>query len=466
MTVVTRFAPSPTGYLHIGGARTALFNFLFARNKGGKFLLRIEDTDKERSTSAATEAIFDSLSWLGLYWDGEPIFQSSRASRHVEVASKLLKEGKAYYCFSSQEEIAKFRNEAIGKKESLIFRSPWRDADPSSYPNGIKPAVRLKVPETGSVWIRDELQGDIEIKRSTLDDMVLLRSDSSPTYMLAVVADDIDMGITHIIRGDEHLTNAARQIVLYEALGASVPKMVHIPLIHGSDGAKLSKRHGALGVEAYRDMGYLPEALANYLLRLGWSSGNDEIISLKEAIDKFDLAGLGKSPSRLDFDKLNYVDSVYIKKSEDSFLLEKSLDFVKKEYPTLSEKSKSAFLRALPNLKDRANNLRELANLGRLYFGEYKPNYSAEALEIIKNTDKSLISESIARLSKLEDFTKDAISSELKKIAEERGVKLSDIMLPLRCLVTGSKESPSVAEIISLIGKEIFLERISVKIKI
>ena len=298
MTVVTRFAPSPTGFLHIGGARTALFNWLYARHNKGKFLLRIEDTDRERSTDAAIDAIFEGMKWLGLDWDEEPVFQFSRRARHAEIAQQLLDEGKAYYCYASKEELAEMREQARAESRPPVYDGRWRDRNPSEAPSGVDPVVRFKSPNEGATIIHDRVQGDVTFANEQLDDMILLRADGTPTYMLSVVVDDHDMGVTDIIRGDDHLTNAARQKQLIEAIGWTVPNHTHIPLIHGPDGAKLSKRHGALGVEAYRDMGYLPEALRNYLLRLGWSHGDDEVISTEQAIEWFNLENIGKSAAR------------------------------------------------------------------------------------------------------------------------------------------------------------------------
>src|SRR3954464_132603 len=320
-TVVTRFAPSPTGFLHIGGARTAPFNWLYARGRGGRMLLRIEDTDRERSTEAAIEAILDGLSWLGLDWDGETVYQFSRSARHREAVEALLAAGHAYRCYASPEELAQMREKARAEGRAKLYDGRWRDRDPSEAPPGIKPVIRLKAPLTGETAIEDEVQGRVVWQNSDLDDLVLLRSDGTPTYMLAVVVDDHDMGITHIIRGDDHLTNGARQKQIYEALGWNVPVMAHIPLIHGPDGAKLSKRHGALGIEAYRAMGYLPEAMRNYLVRLGWAHGDQEIFSTAEMIAAFDLAQIGRAPARFDFARLESLNGHYIRQSSDSDLL-------------------------------------------------------------------------------------------------------------------------------------------------
>src|ERR1700742_1163713 len=319
--VIARFAPSPTGFLHIGGGRTALFNWLFARSRGGKMLLRIEDTDRERSTKAAIDAIIDGLSWLGLTWDGDIIYQFARAARHREVAEQLLAEGKAYYCYASQEELVQMREAPRREGRSKLYDGRWRDRDPSDAPAGVKPVIRLKAPQTGETVIEDQVQGRVVWQNADLDDLVLLRSDGTPTYMLAVVVDDHDMDVTHVIRGDDHLTNGARQKHIYEALGWNVPIMAHIPLIHGPDGAKLSKRHGALGIEAYRAMGYLPAAMRNYLVRLGWAHGDQEIFSTQEMIAAFDLPQIGRSPARFDFAKLENLNGHYMRATADADLV-------------------------------------------------------------------------------------------------------------------------------------------------
>src|SRR5438105_1181541 len=331
MTVVTRFAPSPTGFLHIGGARTALFNWLYARGRGGKMLLRIEDTDRERSTQAAIDAILDGLKWLGITWDGDTVYQFARSQRHREVVEQLLAAGRAYRCYASPEELAQMREAARREGRTKLYDGRWRDRDPSEAPPGVKPAIRLKAPLTGETIIEDQVQGRVVWQNENLDDLVLLRSDGTPTYMLAVVVDDHDMAITHVIRGDDHLTNAARQKQIYDALGWAVPIMAHIPLIHGPDGSKLSKRHGALGIDAYRAMGYLPAALRNYLVRLGWSHGDQEIFSTEEMIAAFDLPQIGRSPARFDFAKLENLNGHYIRQADDQSLVtmfEQVLDYV------------------------------------------------------------------------------------------------------------------------------------------
>src|ERR1700751_846019 len=375
-TVVTRFAPSPTGFLHIGGARTALFNWLYARSRGGKMLLRIEDADRERSTQAAIDAILDGLNWLGIDWDGDTVYQFARSQRHREVAEQLLAEGKAYRCYASPEELTAMREAARREGRSKLYDGRWRDRDPSDAPPGVKPVIRLKAPQTGETVIEDQVQGRVVWQNENLDDLVLLRSDGTPTYMLAVVVDDHDMGVTHVIRGDDHLINAARQTQIYNALGWRAPVMAHIPLIHGPDGSKLSKRHGALGVDAYRAMGYLPTAMRNYLVRLGWSHGDQEIFSTEEMIAAFDLPQIGRSPSRFDFAKLENLNGHYIRASSDAELLaeiERLLPHIEQGpalAAQLTPELRAKLLAAMPGLKERAKNLVELSDSARYVYAE------------------------------------------------------------------------------------------------
>ncbi|MFY9590334.1 glutamate--tRNA ligase [Rickettsia endosymbiont of Halotydeus destructor] len=457
--IVTRFAPSPTGFLHIGSARTALFNYLFARHHGGKFFLRIEDTDRERSTTEAVDAILSGLKWLGLNWDVEVIFQSKRNELYKEAALKLLKEGKAYYCFTSQEEIEQQRKIAIESKQHFIFNSPWRDSDPATHPIDRKPVIRLKTSREGSTIIHDTLQGDVVIENSHIDDMVLLRADGNATYMLAVVVDDHDMDITHIIRGDDHLTNAARQIAIYEAFNWQIPSMTHIPLIHGADGAKLSKRHGALGVEAYKEMGYLPNALCNYLLRLGWGHGDDEIINLKQAIEWFDLNGLGKSPAKLDFVKMNNINAHYLRELDTDSLISMVNEILQKDY-IVSEQEINYLKQALPSLTIRSETLIELAHLAKIYLINSPINYSEEAQEIIKKCNPDLIKQVITELEEIEDFNKDTLQNKFKEIAKSQNLKLNELMQPVRALMTGMTASPGIFEMAEILGKENSLARL------
>jgi glutamyl-tRNA synthetase len=452
--IVTRFAPSPTGFLHIGGARTALFNYLFAKHNNGKFLLRIEDTDRARSTQEATDALLSGLKWLGLDWDEEPIHQFARSSIHAKAAHELVAKDGAYYCYMSQAEIEIERNAAMMEGHSFIIQSPWRDADPLTYPKDQKPVIRLKAPKTGETITRDLVQGDVVVANDHLDDMILLRSDGTPTYMLAVVVDDHEMGVTHIIRGDDHLTNAARQILLYQAFGWEVPQMAHIPLIHGPDGAKLSKRHGAVGVEWYEKAGYLPEAMRNYLLRLGWSHGNDEIISQEEAIKWFDIGHVGKAPSRLDFDKMKHINAHYIKEMPNERLLEHILKLL----PKVSNISEAAISKALESLKPRCQLINEIANMARIYIIEEEISISEEAKIIIEACDKNLIKEAIEVIEDAVEL--EYINDLLKALAEKHSLKIGELMKPLRALITGMSNSPSVFEIINIIGKEASVKRL------
>ncbi len=418
--VVTRFAPSPTGYLHIGGARTALFNWLYARGRGGRFLLRIEDTDRARSTPEATEAILRGLAWLGLDWDGAPVSQFARAERHAEVARQMLGNGTAYKCFSTPEEIEAFRESARAEGRSTLFLSPWRDADPASHPD--RPhAIRLKAPRDGETVVEDAVQGTVRWQNDQLDDMVLLRSDGTPTYMHAVVVDDHDMGVTHIIRGDDHLTNAARQTQVYRAMGWAVPVFAHIPLIHGPDGKKLSKRHGAVGLEEYQTMGYPAAGMRNYLARLGWSHGDDEVFSDAEAQAWFDLPGIGRAPARLDFKKLDHISGQQIARADDSALVAEADAFLAATgQPTLSAAQKERLLRAMYCLKDRAKSFPEL--LEKAHFA---------------------LTELVARM------------------AEAHGTTLGKLAAPLRAALAGRTVSPSVFDMMLVIGREETLARLA-----
>ncbi len=395
--IVTRFAPSPTGFLHIGGARTALFNWLYARKHGGKMLLRIEDTDRERSTEAAIAAILDGLKWLELGWDGDVIYQFSRAARHREVAEQLLAEGKAYHCYATSEELTAMREKARAEGRTRLYDGLWRDRDPATAPSGVKPTIRLKAPQTGETVIEDQVQGRVVWQNENLDDLVLLRGDGNPTYMLAVVVDDHDMGITHVIRGDDHLINAARQKQIYDAKGWTIPSMSHIPLIHGADGAKLSKRHGALGVEAYRAMGYLPAALRNYLVRLGWSHGDQEIFSTQEMIDAFDLSGIGRSAARFDFAKLENLNGHYIRQSDDQSLVrmfEDVLDHVEDGAvlkAKLNDTTRAQLLQAMPSLKERAKTLLELIAGSYFIFADRPLEIEPKAEALLTDENRALI---------------------------------------------------------------------------
>lgn len=455
MTVITRFAPSPTGYLHIGSARTALFNWLFARHHGGKYFLRIEDTDKERSTDAAVDAILKGLAWLGIEHDDEPVFQSKRALRHVEVAEKLVESGGAYLCYHSQEEVQAMREEA--RKHGKSFESLYRDGLKSPENKETKPVVRLKAPKSGETIVEDKIMGRIVVENSNLDDMVLLRADSTPTYMLAVVVDDYDMGVTHVIRGDDHLTNTFRQAQLYKALSWEVPEFAHIPLIHGPDGTKLSKRHGALGVDAYKNMGFLPEAMNNYLLRLGFSYGDEEIISKSQAIEWFELSRVNKSPARLDFDKMKSVNTFYIKAADDQRLLNLAEEFLEE---TAEDHEKS--LAAVKLLKERSKTIVEIVeNLEYFISEKHLDNGKIEKLSL-SSEDILNIYHSYRILCGLSqsDWQKEIIQENFKKLAEEEGCKLGAFGMPLRLVITGRENAPGIFEILAILGQEVTLRRL------
>ena len=464
--IVTRFAPSPTGFLHIGGARTALFNWLYARGRGAKFLLRIEDTDRARSTEPAIEAIFDGLKWLGLDWDGEPTFQFSRAARHREVAEQLLSLGKAYYCYASQEELAEMREKARAEGRSKLYDGRWRDRDPSEARPNVKPVIRLKAPLTGETVIEDQVQGRVVWQNENLDDLVLLRSDGNPTYMLAVVVDDHDMGITHIIRGDDHLTNGARQKQIYDALGWNVPVMAHIPLIHGPDGAKLSKRHGALGVEAYRAMGYLPEAMRNYLVRLGWAHGDQEIFSTDEMVKAFDLSAVGRSPARFDFAKLENLNGHYIRQTADADLVAEvervlpyapaGADLAAKLTPALREK----LIAAMPGLKERAKTLIELIEGARYLYADRPLALDDKAKAVMTADARGMLANLARELATVDPWSAAGAEAAVRAYAERAGAKLGAVAQPLRAALTGRTTSPGIFEVLAVLGKTESLARI------
>jgi len=464
--VVTRFAPSPTGFLHIGGARTALFNWLYARRHGGKMLLRIEDTDRERSTSAAIAAIIDGLTWLGLTWDGEIVFQFSRAARHRQVAEELLAAGKAYRCYASPEELTAMREAARREGRSKLYDGRWRDRDPSEAPPGVKPVIRLKAPLTGETVIEDQVQGRVVWQNSDLDDLVLLRSDGNPTYMLAVVVDDHDMNVTHIIRGDDHLTNGARQKHIYEALGWNVPIMAHIPLIHGPDGSKLSKRHGALGVDAYRAMGYLPAAVRNYLVRLGWAHGDQEMFSTEEMVAAFDLPAIGRSPARFDFAKLENLNGHYIRATNDAVLiadLEQLLPHIAggqelagKMAPALRDK----FLVAMPGLKERAKTLVELFDASRFLWASRPLDINDQAKTVLTPEAKALIASLLPELEAVTEWTATAVEAVVRPYAERSGQKLGAVAQPLRAALTGRTTSPPIFDVLAVLGRDESLARL------
>jgi glutamyl-tRNA synthetase len=455
MSVVVRFAPSPTGFLHIGSARTALFNWLYAKHHGGTYHLRIEDTDRERSTPEAVKAIFESLKWLGINHDGDVVMQFARATRHAEVAHRLVSEGKAYYCYTSPEELAAMREDARAKGLPPRYIGYWRDRDPVEAPAHIKPVIRFKAPQEGETSIADHVQGDVRILNNQLDDMVLLRSDGTPTYMLSVVVDDHDMGITHVIRGDDHLTNAFRQKQLYLACGWDVPEFSHIPLIHGADGAKLSKRHGALGAEHYKAMGFLPEALCNYLLRLGWGHGDDEIISREQAIKWFDISGIGRSPSRFDIIKLNHVNGHYIRHTDDIRLLNDVKPFLNR-LPTPIEEE--WLLKGMTGLKERAKTLVELADGARIYMD--LPDYDEKAHRFCTPDAQKRVRVLHADVSPDVFDSPASIETVIRSSAEKQGVKLGELAQPLRVALTHRTVSPSLFDIMHIIGHAETMKRL------
>ena len=472
MTVVTRFAPSPTGFLHIGGARTALFNWLYARGRGGKMLLRIEDTDRERSTQAAIDAILDGLGWLGITWDGDAIYQFSRSARHREVAEQLLAAGHAYRCYASQDELAQMREAARREGRARLYDGRWRDRDPAEAPADVKPTIRLKAPLTGETVIEDQVQGRVVWQNENLDDLVLLRSDGTPTYMLAVVVDDHDMAVTHIIRGDDHLTNAARQRQIYDALGWPVPVMAHIPLIHGPDGSKLSKRHGALGVDAYRALGYLPAALRNYLVRLGWSHGDQEIFSTEEMIAAFDLPQIGRSPARFDFAKLESLNGHYIRASDDATLLhavEQLLPHIAggdviaaKMTPRLREQ----WLASMSSLKERAKTLIDLIDGAHFLLADRPLALDDKAAVLLTPETKALLHDVSVELAQVEPWTTEATEQAVRAFAERKGAKLGAVAQPLRVALTGRTTSPGIFEVLIVLGKAESLARIADRTKL
>lgn len=465
-TVITRFAPSPTGFLHIGGARTALFNWLYARHNGGKMLLRIEDTDRARSTDEATAAILDGLKWLGLQWDGEPVSQFARAGRHREVALQLVETGKAYQCYASQEELAEMREKARAEGRPPRYDGRWRDRDPAEAPEGVTPVIRIKAPRDGETVVDDKVQGIVRFPNKDLDDFIILRSDGSPTYMHAVVVDDHDMGVTHIIRGDDHLTNAARQTVIYRALGWDVPVMAHIPLIHGPDGAKLSKRHGALGVEAYRAMGYLPAALRNYLARLGWSHGDDEVMSTDDMIRWFDIGDVNKGAARFDFRKLEALNGIYIRASDDRELTDALID-VLPELPNgdvlagkMTDARRAQLLAAMPGLKERAKTLVELADGAAFLFAERPLSLDEKAAGILSDEARGLLSLVLPALTVIEDWSAASAEEAVRAFAGKNELKLGAVAQPLRAALTGRSTSPGVFDVMSVLGRQESLDRI------
>ena len=464
-TVITRFAPSPTGFLHIGGARTALFNWLYARHCGGKMLLRIEDTDRDRYNPEAVEAIIDGLDWLGLDWEGDPISQFERRDRHAEVALQLVEKGKAYRCYASPQELAEMREKARAEGRPPGYDGRWRDRDPADAPEGVSPVIRIKSPNDGDTIITDRVQGDVRFPNKDLDDFVILRSDGTPTYMLAVVVDDHDMGVTHVIRGDDHLTNAARQAMIYQAMAWNVPVWAHIPLIHGPDGAKLAKRHGALGVDAYRAMGYLPNALCNYLARLGWAHGDDEIFTMDQAIEWFDFDGIGKAAARFDFAKLANLNGHYIRETDNQLLIE-SIENLLPDIEggsafgaTLQSHAREKLAGLMPGLKERAKTLVELVNSAEFLVSARPLDLTDKAASILNDEARSVLAQLAPRLENC-PWTMDDLETEIRQFAEDGALKLGKVAQPLRAALTGSTSSPGIFDVLIALGREESLGRI------
>ena len=456
MTVVTRFAPSPTGFLHLGGARTALFNWLFARHHGGKFLLRIEDTDRARSTQPAIDAILDGMRWLGLDWDGDAVFQFARATRHAKVADQLIASGNAYRCWMTAEEIDAQRAAAQAAKQPLRIRSPWRDRNDG--PADQAHVVRLRAPHEGATTIEDHVQGSVTVQNAELDDLVLLRSNGTPTYMLAVVVDDHDMGVTHVIRGDDHLNNAFRQLPIIRAMDWPEPIYAHVPMIHGADGGKLSKRHGAVGVEAFRDeLGILPEALDNYLLRLGWGHGDAEIITRDQAVQWFDLAAVGKAPSRFDLKKLESLNGHYIREAGDTRLAALVADRI----GIADDAARDLLERAMPALKPRAANLNELADNTRFLFAVRPLPIDVDAAPLLTDAARDTLRQLHGALDAVPHWDTDALEAAVRQVAETAGLKLGQVAQPLRVALTGRRTSPGIFDVLALVGREESLARIA-----
>lgn len=459
MKIVTRFAPSPTGFLHIGGARTALFNWLYAQRQGGTFRLRIEDTDRQRSTNEAIEAILDGMRWLGLDWDDDVVYQFSRAERHAQVAQQLIEKGLAYHCYTSPEELEQMRETQRAANLPIRYDGRWRDRPASDVRPNVPPVVRIKAPRNGETIINDQVQGDVRFSNDVLDDFVLLRSDGTPTYMLSVVVDDYDMGVTHIIRGDDHLTNAARQRQIIDAMGWESPVYAHLPLMHGEDGHKLSKRHGALGIHEYQNLGYLPEAMRNYLLRLGWSHGDDEIISTEQAIEWFNLESIGRSPSRVDFKKLENLNGHYMRLASDESLADGVLGLMSRQGAGVSGHGRAKLIQAMPGLKERAKTLVELVG-GCAYLFAIRPLVpDAGAAKILTAEARKILAGLVAQLE-VAGWTTAELETATKAYAETSGLKLGLVAQPLRAALTGKSTSPGIFDVLFVLGREESLARI------
>ena len=466
MSVVTRFAPSPTGYLHIGGARTALFNWMFARKHGGKMLLRIEDTDRERSTDDAVRAILDGLSWLGLEWDGEPISQFGRADRHREVAAELLDKRAAYRCYATPDELTEMREKAKAEGRPPRYDGRWRDRSPDDAPADAPFVIRIKAPRDGETLVRDEVQGDVRFPNADLDDFVILRSDGTPTYMLAVVVDDHDMEVTHAIRGDDHLTNAGRQMLIYEAMGWDAPVWAHIPLIHGADGAKLSKRHGALGADAYRALGILPVALRNYLARLGWSHGDDEIMATEDMVSWFELGDVNKGAARFDMAKLEAINAQWIRDTPDEELVERLEATLPHIMPpmaihnAMTPENREKLVRAMPGLKERARTLVDLADAATYIFVRRPVSMEEDAGKLLEGDGTTHLRAMRDRLGSLDEWSAETTERAARDYAEEVGAKLGKVAQPLRAALTGRTRSPGIFDVLDVLGRDEVLGRI------
>ncbi|MGI9357123.1 MAG: glutamate--tRNA ligase [Rhizobiaceae bacterium] len=469
-SVVTRFAPSLTGYLHIGGARTALFNWLFAKASGGKMLLRIEYTDRARSSGEAVEALLDGLSWLGIDWDGEPISQFSRVDRHRAAVDELVARGAAYRCYASAKELEEMRDKARAEKRPPRYDGRWRDRDPAEAPAGVDPVIRIKTPLDGETVVQDRVQGKVRFPNKDLDDLILLRSDGTPTYMLAVVVDDHDMGVTHIVRGDDHLTNAARQQIIYDAFGWPVPEMAHIPLIYGPDGAKLSKRHGAIGAEAYRAMGYLPEALRNYLVRLGWAHGDEEFFTTEQLSEIFSLEAIGKSPSRFDFDKLQNMNGHYLRATDDARIVSllkgllceiKDGDWYAQRWTGSIE---AQLLTLMPGLKERAKTLLDILEGAKFLFMERPLEVSERGAGLLDGDDgaaRNVLGKLLSHLESLDTWTVETIETTVRSLTDNEGLKLGKVAQPIRVALTGGTTSPGVFDVMAALPKDECIARIA-----
>ena len=466
MTVVTRFAPSPTGFLHIGGARTALFNYLYAKHMGGKFMLRIEDTDRERSTDEAVDAILGGMKWLGLVWDDEPISQFARMDRHAEVAAQLLDKGKAYKCYCTPEELTEMRETAKAAGKPMRYDGRWRDRDASEAPAGVDYVVRIKAEQAGETTIDDLIQGEVTVSNAEIDDFVLLRGDGTPTYMLAVVVDDFDMGITHVVRGDDHLTNTFRQMQIYTAMDWATPVFGHMPLLHGSDGKKLSKRHGALGVEAYRDLGFLPEAVCNYLMRLGWGHGDDEIFSREQAIEWFDVKDVGKGAARFDADKLSHINAHYMRESDDAVLLDIVWPMIEKALDgNVADGGRDRVLAGMSGLKERAKNTLELTESASFYARSSPLVLNEKAAKLLSGDGLEHLRGFRAILADASDWTAEALHDAAGTFAEAQELKLGKVAQPLRAALSGSNISPGIFEVMEILGRDESLARIDDALK-